>query len=134
MKIRNLIDELHWKTIRFLLNEFDVVVIPPFAAGKMSEKNNRKLQNKSTRSMLGLAHSKFRMRLISKAKEERKIVLIQCEAYTSKTCSWSGEVIHNLGGKKRIRDKRGVSMDRDVNGALGIFLRALGDTPLKLIN
>ena len=28
-----------------------------------------------------------------------------------------------------IRDENGFGMDRDVNGARGIFLRALGDSP-----
>ena len=34
-----------------------------------------------------------------------------------------------LGGAKAIRDDTGFGMDRDVNGARGIFLRALGDSP-----
>lgn len=130
--INNLVDELHWKTVRFLINEFAVIVIPPFAAGRLASKTSRKLRNKSVRAMLGLGHSKFRSRLQSKAKQEGKTVLIQDEAYTSKTCSWSGEVIQNLGGRRRVRGSDGFSMDRDVNGARGVFLRALGDTPLKL--
>lgn len=133
-KIRNLIDELHWKTIRFLLNEFDVVVIPPFSAKGMTRRSDRKLRNKSVRAMLGLSHSKFRARLTGKAKSENKIVLEQCEAYTSKTCSWSGEIIPNLGGRKRVVGSDNVSVDRDINGARGIFLRALVDTPLRLGN
>ena len=51
------------------------------------------------------------------------------EAYTSKTCSWSGEVIGNLGGRKYIKGSGGVVMERDINGARGSFLRALGDSP-----
>ncbi|EGJ30847.1 hypothetical protein LYNGBM3L_45500 [Moorena producens 3L] len=36
----------------------------------------------------------------------------------------------NIGGSKIIKSKiDGRSMDRDINGARGIFLRALGDTP-----
>ena len=34
-----------------------------------------------------------------------------------------------LGGRTAIRDDDGFGMDRDVNGARGIFLRALGDSP-----
>ena len=52
------------------------------------------------------------------------------EAYTSKTRSWDGAVNTKLGGAKAIRDDTGFGMDRDVNGARGIFLRALGDSPL----
>ena len=51
------------------------------------------------------------------------------EAYTSKTRSWDGRVKENLGGASVIRDGSGFGMDRDVNGARGIFLRALGDSP-----
>ena len=51
------------------------------------------------------------------------------EAYTSKTCSWDGSVEQILGGGTVIRDDKGFGMDRDINGARGIFLRALGDSP-----
>ena len=56
------------------------------------------------------------------------------EAYTSKTCSWSGEIIAKLGGRKTITGSDGVSVDRDLNGARGIFLRALADTPALQVN
>ena len=52
-----------------------------------------------------------------------------CEAYTSKTVSWTGELV-NIGGRKVISSKvDGQKMDRDINGARGIFLRALVDKP-----
>ena len=80
--------------------------------------------------MLTLSHFKFKMFLKFKAFEYGKVVLDVCEAYTSKTVSWTGEIIHNLGGRKSIISKvDGEEMDRDINGARGIFLRALGDTP-----
>ena len=49
------------------------------------------------------------------------------EAWTSKTASWTGET-KRIGGSKTIRSK-GIVMDRDLNGARGIFLRALVDQP-----
>lgn len=50
---------------------------------------------------------------------------------TSKTVSWTGEINHKLGGAKTVVSKvDGRRMDRDYNGARGIFLRALGDTPM----
>ena len=58
-----------------------------------------------------------------------KVVLDVCEAYTSKTVSWTGELV-NIGGAKTIKSKlTGDVVDRDYNGARGIFLRALGDSP-----
>ena len=50
------------------------------------------------------------------------------EAYTSKTRSWDGTVNVRLGGARVIRDESGFGMGRDVNGARGVFLRALGDS------
>ena len=50
-------------------------------------------------------------------------------SFTSKTRSWDGTVNARLGGARVIRDESGFGMDRDVNGARGIFLRALGDSP-----
>jgi transposase len=47
---------------------------------------------------------------------------------TSKTVSWTGE-IKKIGGSRIIEDADGNRMDRDLNGARGIFLRALVDTP-----
>ena len=52
------------------------------------------------------------------------------EAYTSKTVSWTGEVLPKLGGSKTLTSKiDGRSIPRDLNGARRIFLRAVVDTP-----
>jgi len=56
-----------------------------------------------------------------------KSVLQVNEAYISKTASWTGEM-KKVGGAKTITSN-GVTVDRDINGARGIFLRALGDNP-----
>lgn len=59
--------------------------------------------------------------------EHGKTLVRVCEAYTSKTASWTGELC-NVGSSKTIRSE-GVVVDRDINGARGIFLRALVDSP-----
>ena len=51
------------------------------------------------------------------------------QPHTNKTRSWDGGIKSNLGGAIVIRDESGFGMDRDVNGARGIFLRALEDSP-----
>ncbi|MDB9445792.1 zinc ribbon domain-containing protein [Anabaena sp. CS-542/02] len=80
--------------------------------------------------MLTLSHYKFKHFIKHKAQEYEKIVVDINEAYTSKTVSWTGEIINNLGGstiiKSRIDDK---ITNRDLNRARGIYLRALVDTP-----
>ncbi len=130
-KIKDLISELHHKTALFLVKNFDVIFLPTFEVSEMVNRSYRKIRIKSARQMLTLCHFKFKKFLKHKAFEYGKIVVDVCEAYTSKTVSWTGEIINNLGGRKIIRSKiDGRTMDRDINGARGIFLRALGDSPI----
>ena len=124
-KIRQLQNEIHWKTIKFLTDEFDVIVIPPFEVSDMVNRKTRKITKKTVRKMLGWSHYKFRQQLISKAEEKGIHVIIQNEAYTSKTCSWCGN-IQKIGGSEVYNCRNcGTVMDRDENGARGIFLQAL---------
>jgi putative transposase len=131
-KFKDLVDELHWKTIRFLVDNFDVILLPTFETSQMVQRGARKIRAKSVRSMLTFAHYRFAQRLEWKAASLGKTVIRGSEAYTSKTVSWTGEIIQNLGGRKTIKSG-GVKVNRDVNGARGIFLRmvtwALGDHP-----
>ena len=88
----------------------------------------RQLRRKSVRSLLTFRHYEFQQFLLWKGWQTGKEVLLVNEAYTSKTCSWSGEIIPHLGGRKVVRGSDGIAVNRDLNGARGIFLRALGDT------
>jgi putative transposase len=63
----------------------------------------------------------------NKALEFGKKVIEVCEAYTSKTVSWTGS-LKKVGGS-RVIEAGGIKMDRDLNGARGIFLRSLVDSP-----
>ena len=79
--------------------------------------------------ILSFRHYEFKRRLLWKAWQRGALVLEVNEAYTSKTRSWDGSIKENLSGRAVIRDESSFGMDRDVNGARGIFLRALGDSP-----
>lgn len=126
-KIRDLVDELHHKAARFLVDNFDIILLPTFEVSGMVVKKARKLRSKSVRQMLTWAHHRFKQFLKHKAFETGKLVVDVNEAYTSKTNSWTGEVME-LGGREwfRMGDLR---INRDINGARGIFLRALADSP-----
>ncbi len=124
-KIKNLINEIHHKTACFLCKTFDVIFLPSFESSRMVTK----LHSKTARAMLTWAHYRFAEFLKHKAGEFGTEVVRVCEAYTSKTCSACGK-IHNIGSKKVMDCSAcGTVLDRDINGARGIFLRALGDTP-----
>jgi len=122
-RIRNLVDECHKKAALWFLRTFDVVIIPEFNGGAMSRRKGRKIGSKTVRQMLTWSHSRFRQRLTFKAEELGKKVVFVSEAWTSKTCSWCGWVDTKLGGKDMFRCRGcGLVIDRDVNGARGIFL------------
>lgn len=75
-----------------------------------------------------LSHYKFQTILRTMAKKNGCLVFEQNEAYTSKTCTACGR-LHDIGGKKTLRCACGNDIDRDINGARNILLRALADRP-----
>jgi putative transposase len=128
-KIQHLVKELHHKTARFLVDNFDVILLPSFESCSMVSKSRRKIRSKTVRQMLTLLHYQFKKHLEWKAWESGKVELTNInEAYTSKTVSWTGE-IKKIGGSGIMSSVDGSRMNRDLNGARGIFLRALVDTP-----
>ena len=129
IRIGDLVDELHHQAARWLVDHFDIILLPTFESSGMTRRGARKLRTKSVRSLLTYAHYRFQKFLIWKAWQSGKDVVLVNEAYTSKTCSWSGQIISNLGGRRVVAGSDGVRVNRDINGARGIFLRALGDTP-----
>lgn len=129
-RIRNLIDEMHNKAIRFLVDRYDVIVCPRLDSMRLSNRKTRKINRKTVRNMLTFSHGRFLRKLKEKAFETGRLVVECSEAYTSKTLSWSGEII-NVGSRKTVSDGT-IKMDRDINGARGIFLRALADRPDQL--
>ena len=129
LKIENLMQELHRQAARFLVNSFDVILLPSFETSEMVERGRRRIRSKTVRNLLTLAHYRFGMFLRHKAREIGAIVLSVNEAYTSKTVSWTGELLEGLGGASVVVSQDGERMDRDYNGARGIYLRALGDIP-----
>ena len=128
-RITNLVDELHWQAARWLTSNYKLILLPTFETQDMTRRAGRRIRSKTARMMLSFRHYEFKQRLLWKAWQRGALVLEVNEAYTSKTRSWDGRVEEKLGGRAVIRDESGFGMDRDVNGARGIFLRALGDSP-----
>ena len=129
LRIENLVAELHRQAARFLVNNFDVILLPTFETSEMVERGRRRIRSKTVRNLLSLAHYRFKLFIRNKAVETGATVLDVNEAYTTKTVSWTGELLENLGGASVIVAQDGERMDRDYNGARGIYLRALGDIP-----
>ena len=129
IRVENLIQELHRQAARLLVDSFDVILLPTFATSEMVERGRRRIRSKTVRNLLSLAHYRFGMFLRHKAAETSVAVVAVNEAYTTKTVSWTGELLEDVGGATVIVGDDDERMDRDYNGARGIYLRALGDTP-----
>ncbi len=125
-RIQDLVDELHWQCINYLVHNFSVIVFPPFEVKGMTKKG-RKLRKSVVRSMLSLRFFDFKERLKQKCKECGVTYIEQNESYTSKTNSFTGELMNNLGGKEWFMYD-GIKVHRDLNGARNILIRAMRDS------
>ena len=81
VRITNLIDELHHQAARFLVDNFDLILLPTFETSDMVQRGKRKIRSKSVRSMLTFAHYRFQQFLLWKAWE------------TANRCCWSTRLI-----------------------------------------
>lgn len=126
-RVRDRIDDLQRRVCYDLVSSYDIILLPSFETAQMSDKTGRKIRSKTVRAMLGLGHYRFELMLSWMCKKYGKRLVVVNESYTSKTRSWDGSVKSNLGGSKTISDED-IIVDRDVNGARGIMLRALYGT------
>jgi len=125
-RIRNLVDEMHWKTIKYLTDNYSDIILPEFNVKQMTCKTRRRINKRTVQSMLLLSHYKFRDRLVSKALTKNVKVWISNESYTSKTCTNCGFEHNKLGGSKTFNcPSCKTCVDRDVNGARNIMLRVM---------
>lgn len=125
-RIKFMVDELHWKTINFLVRNFKVIILPTFNTSEMVNKSSRKINKKVVRAMQSYRFFEFGERLTDKCNEYGCILIRSNESYTSKTNSFNGELF-NVGSKKRFKYD-GVYVDRDINGARNILIRAMRDS------
>ena len=120
----NLVTDFHWKTIKYLLDEFDVIISPKLPVSFMvSDKSDLNKISKAT--MLFQRHSEFQNKLRMKAAWRQKIVLDLEEHGTSMTCSSCGNIKTDLGDSKLYSCSLcGLLADRDLNSAKNHLIKA----------
>ena len=118
-EIRNLRNELHNKTINYLVKNYSKIIISPFEIQEMV----KDLNSKVARNMYTLSFYTFKKKLEAKCEEKNVSLIIKSECFTSKTCTGCGK-IQNLG-KDRVYKCKGckIKIERDVNGARNILLK-----------
>jgi len=125
--LKSSIKQLHWNTALHLVKQFDTIYIGSFCeSSKRCISRGGKLSKVTRFATNALSHFTFLQRLRYKAEQYGKKVVIVDESYTSKTCGSCFE-LNDVGSSKIYNcDSCKLSIDRDVNGARNIMLRAKG--------
>lgn len=125
-KIKHIVEDLHWKTANHLTNNFQVILLPIFGSKNMANKKNRRISRTTTRLLLGLSHYEFQQKLLYKAKQRGRSVILCKEHYTTKCCGKCGTLNETIGSKKIFKcDNCDLVMDRDIHAARNILIRGL---------
>ena len=124
IKKENLINELHWKVITDLLNKNDVIFY-----GDIKSHDIVKGKSKKNSTLNGnineLKFFKFKERLLFKANEKQKRVILVNEAYTSQTCSNCGFIYKPHCSKIYDCKNCGLKIDRDINASKNILMKGI---------
>ena len=126
-KKQDKIRDLHHRYAWYLVQNYDIIFLPTFETSKMvsnGTNKTRKINRTAVHNMLSLKHYQFKQLLKWYCKKYGKIVLDTNESYTSKTRSWNGTIVQDLGSSKTIKDDN-IVLDRDINAARGIYLKCL---------
>lgn len=132
-KIQNIVNDVHKKVSRFLVDNYKVIFLPTYETSQMVLKSGRKINSKTARNMLTWAHYRFAQHLTQLAKRHNVLVVRCNESYTSKTCPECGTIHEKLGSKPVFKcPSCDYTASRDANGARNIMLRALQATAFTL--
>jgi IS605 OrfB family transposase len=128
-KIKNYVNELHWKTIDYLIGRYDNILVGNLSAKGISSKKTSNIPDIVKRIGYSLSFYKFRTRLQYKCLIHKIGLKVVDESYTSKCCSKCGNYKQDLGASKLYECKKcKKTIDRDVNGARGIcMVSVIGD-------
>lgn len=93
-----------------------------FIALEVLQINGMVRNHRLSKSILDAGWGYLKQRLVDKAVEAGRRVVLVNPAYTSKTCSACGGLIEDLSlADRRVECACGLSLDRDVNAALNIL-------------
>jgi len=125
-KIRNLIDELHWKTA-LILSSYRVVYCGDIKVSSMLKRLST--YPKTKRLLCSFRFYDFKQRLSEKCSGLKFVD----EAWSSKTCTKCTGINYSLGSNETFNcGQCGLSIGRDINAARNILLKGkiMGATPL----
>ncbi|RLN51075.1 hypothetical protein BBJ28_00000750 [Nothophytophthora sp. Chile5] len=120
-KLKNLVKDLHFKTCAYLIEHYDVILLPIFKTKDMVKKSSARTHGFNT-SILSLNHFKFRQLLQAKCEVRGKSTVVCSEMYTSRTCGQCYRLHVKLGSNDVFACPRcDYRAGRDANAALNIM-------------
>lgn len=121
LKLKNKINDMHWKSINYLTNGFKNIVIGNWSTKQCVKNGVSKLNNLTKDKLMNLNYYVFLQRLQYKCNSKHNNLIITNEAYTSKCCSNCGTA-NNIGASKIYKcDSCFLNIDRDVNSCKNIL-------------
>jgi putative transposase len=125
-KIKNLVDDLHWKTINEIIKNGKYILIGDMSAKGISRKFKSTLNKKTKRVAYMLSFGKFRSRLEYKCRLHGKFYNKVKEYYTSCMCTKCKNIKTNLGTSKEYNcNKCKIKVGRDPAGARNIAMKGV---------
>jgi IS605 OrfB family transposase len=125
-KIKNLVDDLHWKTINEIIKNGKYILIGDMSAKGISRKFKSTLSKKTKRVAYMLSYGKFRSRLEYKCRLNGKFYNRIKEYYTSCMCTKCTNIKTNLGTSKEYNcNKCKIKVGKDPAGARNIAMKGM---------
>jgi len=125
-KIKNLVNELHWKTIDYLTKNYKTIIIGDMSVKSIVNNKNSNLNKMTKRIAYVLSFYKFKERLKYKCLLNNCNYLEVNEKYTSKMCSNCCTYNETLGSNKIFNCSNcNITIDRDLNGSRNICFKCL---------
>ncbi len=147
-RIERRIDDLHWKTINYLITNFDHIILGNLSTKGIVKRNNengenlaiedqkKELNKMMKRVAMKMSFYKFKERLKYKCQRHKINLQLINEYLTSKLCSRCGEY-NDVGSSKIYKcTSCKLCIDRDVNAAKNIALRGFyskEEIPTKIV-
>ena len=125
-RIKGFIEELQWKTIKFLTDNYKHILIGDLSTKGIVCNNTSVLSKRNKELAYAFSFYEFRQRLEYKCKVKKCVYIKVDEYYTSKTCSVCSNCNENLGSSKIFNCKFCNSVfDRDVNSCRNMIIKCL---------
>jgi len=114
---------MHWKAIHWLLNKHSMIFFGDIKTHNIVKENPNNNLNKIVND---IKFYQFKQKLAYKCKAKNVFVKMVPEHYTTKTCSFCGEINENVGDKKIFHcDSCNSTYGRDNNAAKNILMKGI---------